>query len=252
MTELKLGKLPAVHDNRTLRLATYLDPGTHVKVPAAFGTDSRVKTWGMLGNDKYGDCVWAGACHEHELWTAEAYGIEAPFKDGNALSAYSAVTGFKPDDPATDQGTDVLSAYKYRQHTGVLDAVGKRHKITAYVQVDHSNVDRVVEAIYLFGCVGIGIQFPETAMDQFNANKPWSVVKGAKVDGGHYIPGVGLHNGMIEVVTWGKRIGMTKEFFATYADEVFVPLSAEHFTDGRSPYGFDVAALQRDLAALKS
>jgi hypothetical protein len=31
-----------------------------------------VAHWGMLGNDHYGDCVWAGAAHETMLWNKEA------------------------------------------------------------------------------------------------------------------------------------------------------------------------------------
>jgi hypothetical protein len=33
------------------------------------------------------------------------------------------------------------------------------------------NPDQLALAIYLFGAIGIGIKFPNTAMDQFNAGK---------------------------------------------------------------------------------
>jgi len=61
-------------------------------------------------------------------------------------------------------------------------------------------------AIYLFGAIGIGIKFPNTAMDQFNAGKPWDIANNAKIEGGHYIPGVGRDaKGNFVVVTLGQN-----------------------------------------------
>ena len=51
-------------------------------------------------------------------------GTTVPFSDFSVLSDYSAVTGFDPADPATDQGTDVQDAATYRRVTGLLDANG--------------------------------------------------------------------------------------------------------------------------------
>ena len=86
------------------------------------------------------------------------------------------------------------AAASYRRKTGVIDTKGKRHKIVAYLALTKGNLDQHVSAAYLFGAVGVGIQFPASAMDQFNAGKPWDVVSGAKIEGGHYIPLVGRYN----------------------------------------------------------
>ena len=50
----------------------------------------------------------------------------------------------------------------------------------AYLALTTGNPDQLALAIYLFGATGIGIKFPNTAMDQFNAGKPWDVAKNAK------------------------------------------------------------------------
>ena len=55
------------------------------------------------------------------------------FNNQSVLKDYSAVTGFNPNDPNTDQGTDMQVAASYRRKTGVLDAAGKRHKVIAYL-----------------------------------------------------------------------------------------------------------------------
>lgn len=257
-TTLKTGKLPARHDPKNLSFAAFREPQVAVSVPHSFGHYELVHEWGMLGNDEAGDCVWAGADHEEELWNAIANAALSQadrrlvtFTTENALSDYSAVTGYNPNDPNTDQGTDVSQALSYRRHTGVIDAAGTRHKIGAYVELEPGNYEHVIEAAYLFGVVGIGIQFPVSAMDQFNAGKPWTVVKGASVEGGHYIPLVGRRGSYLDIVTWGKVQRMTKTFFERYCDEAFAILSPEFLVNGKSPEGFDLAGLKAQLAELK-
>jgi hypothetical protein len=106
--------------------------------------------------------------------------------------------------------------------------------------------------MYLFGAAGIGIKFPNTAMDQFNAGKPWDVAKNSKIEGGHYIPGVGRDaKGNIVVVTWGKIQLMTPRFYAKYCDEVVAYVSDEALTtSGKTLEGFNLAELKADLSAL--
>lgn len=246
---MKLGKQPARHDARTLHYATYRDPTTNVTVPSTFGHQAAVHDYGMLGNDQYGDCVLAGACHEHMIWTAE-HGKPVLFSTFDALSAYEAITGFKPGVPSSDRGTVVLDALNYRRHTGILDTASHRHKIGAFTAIEPGNIQHLLEAAYLFGAVGIGIQFPDSAMDQFNAGKPWSVAPGATIEGGHYVPVVGATGTHLLCVTWGRVQAMTHHFAAKYTDEAYALLSAEHLAGGRTIEGFDLAQLTADLAAL--
>lgn len=245
--QYKLGKLPARPGAVKLELANYLDTAV-VTVPKTFGHQSLVKTWQMLGNDQYGDCVWAGAGHETMLWNEEA-GKAIGITTANALSDYAKVTGFNPNDPNTDQGTDMQVAASYRLKTGVVDQTGQRHKVGAYLALKLGDVDLLKQAIYLFSGVGIGINFPNSAMDQFNAGKPWSVVK-STIEGGHYIPAVGYDSKYIYIVTWGKCIKMTYGFFKKYCDEGIVYLSLEMLTNGISKEGFNVTQLQADQKAL--
>jgi hypothetical protein len=146
------------------------------------------------------------------------------------------VTGFNPNDPNTDQGTDMQVAASYRRKTGALDAHGNRHKVIAYLALATGNSDQLALAMYLFGAAGIGIKFPNTAMDQFNAGKPWDVTKNAKIEGGHYIPGVGRDaKGNVVVV-------MTPRFYTKYCDEVVVYVSEEALTtSGKTLEGFNLA-----------
>ncbi|HEY4184172.1 MAG TPA: hypothetical protein VGP07_03845 [Polyangia bacterium] len=247
----KLGKKPARRGAVKLKLATYLVKPELPTPPKVFGHQKLVGVgWQMLGNDKYGDCVWAGAAHETMLWNKEA-GAAVTFDPNSVLSDYARVTGFKPSDPSTDNGTDMQVAASYRRKTGVVDSGGQRHKVAAYLALKPGDVDQLALAIYLFGAAGVGIKFPDTAMQQFNAGKPWAVVKGSKIEGGHYIPAVGRDkSGNIIIVTWGKLQLMTPAFYETYCDEVVIYVSTEALKGGKSPEGFNVAQLTADLKAV--
>ena len=265
----KLGKTPATIDDRDLMYAKYRTEAALPKRPDHFGHEKVVaaKSWQMLGNGPddsvapgfqgAGDCVFAGGAHETMMWTIEG-GSPATFKGANAIADYSAVTGYNLNAPPdvngnnpTDQGTNVRDALKYRQKTGLVDAAGNRHTIGAYVKVQLGNMDQLLEALYLFGIVGIGIKFPDSATDQFNAGEPWSVVPGPDPQEGHYIPLVAKRTNL-ECVTWGRIQQITTDFYKKYCDEAWVLLSTEMLNgQKKSPEGFDLVQLQADLTALK-
>ena len=247
---MKLGKTPARPEAVTFKLKQYLDTTVLPTPPATFGHEQAFAAgaWGMLGNDEYGDCVWAGAAHETMLWNSERDKTIA-FDPTHVLSDYSKVTGFTPDDPNTDQGTDMQAAASYRRKTGVIDDTGHRHKVAAYLAVTPGDVQEHLVALYVFGVVGLGINFPGSAMDQFKDGKPWDVVPGSTIEGGHYIPLV-AERGNLEIITWGQIQQMTPAFLEKYNDESLVYISHEMLTGGHSPEGFDLAQLKADLAAL--
>lgn len=245
----KLGKKPATHDPRDLLFAHYRSP-TLAPAPVGFDHTSLVtQPWGMLANDRLGDCAIAGPGHETMLLNAAA-GKQVPFSDQNIIDAYTAITGYNPADPNTDQGSDVRAVLDYRVKTGLTDALGQTHKIGAYVALAAGDWDQLLEALYVFECVGIGIQFPGSAMDQFNANQPWDVPVSA-FEGGHYVPVVAYPTeGVVEVVTWGAKQLMTKAFYEACCDEAWGFVTAEDLTAGKTLEGFDLAELTADLEAL--
>lgn len=255
MTERRaglLGKQAATYDKRDLCFAHYQAKTVFKEAPVKFGHASLVQNpWAMLANDRLGDCAIAGPGHEHML-TSAAAGKQITFTDEAIISAYSAITGYNPADPATDQGSNVRDVLKYRQATGLTDAAGTVHKIGAYVALETGNWEQLLQALYLFDAVGIGIQFPSSAMDQFNAGKPWSVVAGSSIEGEHYIPVIGRQSTSDAVcVTWGATQKLTKTFYEKFNDESWAILSPEAIGGtGKTLEGFDLAALQSDLAAL--
>jgi hypothetical protein len=242
---MKLGKLPFTDDDRDLRLADLQEP---LGYPEEFGHEEGIDWQGMLGNDEAGDCVWAGAAHENIVLGAEG-GHHPTFSTENILKDYSAVTGYVVGDESTDKGTEVRAAMKYRKAKGIHDASGHRHHIGAYLRLKPKDLGELYRAVYTFGVVGIGIEFPESAMNQFNEGNTWRVSNGSPIVGGHYVPVVARRDGQPVCVTGGKTQPMTEAFFETYCDEAWCYVSSSALKDGKTPDGLDKTEL---LAALKS
>lgn len=247
----KLGKKPARPGAVSFRFGDFFDRRKLPAPPARFGHESIGRAWGMLANDDWSNCVFAGAAHETMMWCA-ILGKMARFSNASVLGDYAAVTGFDPARPESDQGTDMTEAASYRRKTGVLDAAGNRHTIDAYVAIRAGDVLDLAVATYLTNAVGVGLRFPDYAMDQFDAREPWHFVPGKPEPvGGHYVPCLGRNTaGNYMVVTWGRIHAMTPDFYATYCDEALAYVSFEQLRDNVSPEGFDAATLRHNLAAL--
>lgn len=251
MSTLKLGKLEATPDHRDLLFANYLTGAPLPKRPARFGHAKLLPpNVGMLGNDQYGDCVFASAAHMTMLWNIEA-GRKVEFNDECVLQCYGEVTGFDPSTGANDNGTNMREMLNYWRKTGILDAQGNRHKIAGFARIDPGNLEHVFTAMYLFGGVDIGFVVTQDAMDRFRANDIWDINpwQQSPVLGGHCICPVTLYN-FINSYTWGCLQGCTQRFFTRQTDEVYAVLSEEMMNQGKSPEGFDLSALQSDLSSL--
>ena len=252
MRKFRLGKLPARKGATKFKFDQFFSIENLPTPPATFGTYKELDDWPIFANDTYGDCVFAGAGHEHISWNYEGQKT-AQFTTNAILKAYSDVTGFNVNDPTTDLGTDMEAAASYRRKTGIKDTVGKYHKVDAYVELKLGSFEQLKVAMYLFGAVGIGFLFPTSAWDQFEFGVPWDVpTTGYPIDGGHYVAGIGINEkGNIVCVTWGKEHEMTPAFYEKYADEVLAYIELDRLKGTLSPEGFDSAKLEEFLLQLK-
>jgi len=261
---LQLGKQPSAPKPKDL---LWSELAANVQLPAApvrFGHANLFQDWWMLGNGPddsvapgfqgAGDCVWAGAAHEHRMIDKLVHQVDVQFTGKDVISDYSAATGYVIGDASTDNGSDVHAALDYRRKTGVRDAQGTRHKIGAYVAIDPKSWDHLRQAAYIFGACGIGFNFPKSAWAQFDAGQPWDVVANdGGNDGGHYVPIMGAPAAdKVGVVTWGKRQELTQAFYEKYNDESWVYITQEELSaSGSGFHGFDMGKLNAFLAALK-
>ena len=111
--------------------------------PAAVSRPHPGFAWGMLANDKLGDCVIAMMLHSIEDFHLDAGTPVPAFTDEDAISMYSAITGYNPNDPSSDRGTNERMAMRYWEHPGLKTSDGETHKIVATVAVDAEQPQRV-------------------------------------------------------------------------------------------------------------
>jgi hypothetical protein len=245
----RLGKQPAKHDARTLQFEKYILASDLPACPAELSLENSVKSpWGMMDNDKIGDCTCASAGHMIMNWTANA-GKENDPTEQQIVSAYSAITGYNPDTGANDNGAVVLDVLNFWKQNGIAD-----DKIDAFVSLEPQNDQQVRESTFLFGGCYLGIQMPLSAQDQ----QIWSVPSNGATGqgapgswGGHAVPVVGYDSRYLAVVTWGSVLYMTWQFYDTYCDEAFAILSLDWLNqEGVDLQGFDFQQLDADLTQI--
>lgn len=206
-------------------------------------------SFGMLGNDAYGDCVFAGDGHIVEQQTFFGQGTETTVSTAQALAGYSAVTGFSAGPPVkNDNGAQVADGLKYLQKTGMAGVT-----IAAYGQVSVNSIAKVQLAVAEFGAVSIGMNFPNVAMEQFNNGDPWDVVANdGGIEGGHCVIVVGYDATYLYVVTWGAIQKMTYAFWNKYVQEAWPVISKAWVSAATSltPDGVNLAVLGAEYTAV--
>jgi hypothetical protein len=248
--KFKLGKKPVRFDDRTLHFGTYLTSELPPPPASKDYTKKVTPPWPMMGNDAYGDCTCAAAGHMIQEWRANT-GHEEVLPVSAILKVYD---HFSPNNP--DGGANMLDVLKYWRTTGIGS-----DRISAFVQLEPKNDMQVRDAINLFGNCYIGVALPDFAVVPGSnfLTTPWVVPsKGAvgnaapNPQNGHCIPAVAYDERNLYVVTWGALKSMSWQFYDAYLEESYAVLSDDWIGKkvGVSPSGFDMTALNRDLAAI--
>lgn len=251
--KLKLGKQGARHDPRTLLLASYIT-STLPTPPATCDLTTKIKSWGMMENDQIGDCTCAAAGHLLMEWTANAGKKMFTPTDKQVVAAYSAITGYNPATGANDNGAVEIDVLNYWRQSGIAS-----HKIGAYVALEPSNHNHIMDSVFIFEGCYIGLQLPISAQAQVQNHQPWSVPPGGTTGdgakgswGGHAVPVVAYDSRGVTVVTWGALQMLTWSFWEAYCDEAYAILSTDSLTGKKTtPAGFTMQQLQSDLADLR-
>lgn len=239
----KFGPLGRIKPDRRLlatapRLADFL---TGDPVVATVGIDYRggVKTWGMLGNDRVGNCAEAAALHIAMAQSAVVTGSPLAFTDADAIELYAMVTGYNPATGAGDNGTDLRTLLNFLMTTGY-----KGVKLLGYCIVDHTNDDEVDAAEKLFGPLLRGIDLPKSAEAQTDSGQVWDLVPWSPILGGHAVASVAKGSGGSTEITWGDEQPATSRFDLAETEELYAPISPLWLNaKGFSPTGANVDAL---------
>lgn len=242
---MKLGKLAPKNDPRTLKLAKYLDENTLPTQPDSLDWGNNVPAWGMMDNDRLGDCTCAAAGHMIMCWTSQETHLFVP-PDDAILHTYEAVSGYNPNTGQNDNGAVEVDVLNYWRRHGIA-----RHKIAAYASVNPKLAQEAQQACWLFGGLYIGIALPLSAQSQAVWDVPAGGAHGHGAPGswgGHAVPIIGYDKDGLTCITWAERKRMTWAFWSAYVDEAYAVLSHDWaMPSKKSPSGFLLADLLADL-----
>jgi hypothetical protein len=250
----KGGKLPPVHKPCHVALSDHLVAAHEWPPVPPRGWEFAVPAdeMNILGNDVYGDCAPAGAYGLAQIQSCNSTPDDpiVPTTD-EVLHLYQDVTGFDPDDPATDQGTVLTDLLDFWQKTGfeVTHRSGRKSlsQIVGWASLDISSFALMRWAAYTFGGSYLGIQCPQQC-EQNTTN--WNFKPGFKIAGGHCIVQAGEGSQGGKMRSWGLWIPASAEFMGAYIDEGHIVITKDWLNaQGKSPTGLDLNGL---LAAMKS
>jgi hypothetical protein len=244
----KYGWVPKRHDHELLYFSDYVTTGDVVipTPPTSVDWTPRVpaSSLSILGNDDAGDCVEAGEYHALQSLTADR--IEPTTQQ--AIGLYSTLTGYDPNNPNTDQGTDIPTALDWWMTN---ELPGTDSQLGAYFSVDTNDQAQQALALQLGGVLLIGFNCPQSAETQFDLGMEWTPVRHSPITGGHCITVDEIDTLKGTGITWGKYQTFSWPFWQQYVSESYV-LFAEDWLlpDGTAPNGILWSVMNTDIQSL--
>jgi len=241
----------------TFKLGKYLDKANLPTPPATADYTAKAKDGlaQMYWNDIWGDCVIAGVTHTQDVIMANA-GVPPLIYTKDQIQTLYGVCGFKPGQPATDQGCDIQTVLNYWKNTG---APAGSHKIAGFLAVDPTNAQECRTAIWLFENLITGICMPDAWVNPAPSASgfTWDVAGAIDTNNGHCFPFFGYDANRFIISTWGMTGYLTNGALAKYGiasayGELYTVISQEliDVASQLAPNGLDWATLCADFNAM--
>lgn len=229
----KRGRLPVKPESERFALK-WLHEYTALPVPQyPVDVTSGITDWGMDGNDKYGDCTFAGRLH-YQLAKAAADGEPPPGETADQL-----VAEYLKYDHGQDVGANIADLLLYWYRHG---------KVLAFAPVDHTDPAQCDAAMAAFHGLYCGVDLTDDADDLFEHGMPWTTANGETPDPseGHCVLRVQADGSTYDgYVTWGAIQQATREWSSACLGEAWVAITSEDEIDPEA-----LAALRADIDAL--
>ena len=194
--------------------------------------------WGMLANDQYGICTFAGREH-YKMAKAFFYKLTEVWETVQAL-----VAEYFAYDNGQDIGANIPDLLVSWYQAG---------KILAFGKLDHTNRLEVDWGVQTFHGVYCGVDLTDDADQLFNSHQPWTVGQGQtpNPNDGHCVikiasTDINIPDPLDTYITWGALQTATKQWTAACLDEAYVIITEE---DAKAS-GVDIAALRADIDAM--
>jgi hypothetical protein len=217
----------------------------------------------MYDNDKLGDCVIAGMAHVVGVLTGNAGSKPFLYSNSQIVGLYSAIGGYVPGEPSTDQGCDEQTALNYWENNGAMPPSSKGaadpHKIAGWMTVDSTNVEEYQTALWLFENLYFGIELPDAWINPMPSASGfvWDAAGPPDPNNGHCVAGVGYTSAGVTIDTWGMTGLMTNAAVAKYPNQAsggelytVVSMDAIGKANQKAPNGFDWSQLIADFDSM--
>lgn len=197
----------------------------------------------VYGNDELGDCVPAWLAHFLGLVTGAAGNAYIATLE-QVVAMYSAIGGYVPGKPETDQGCDEDTAISFVEQTGWPNGT----KALGAIAVDATNPKEIHAVNWLFEGTMFGVCLPAEWISPFPTSDGaiWDVAGPAVPDNGHCFGGVDNDPRGLLIDSWGLFLLITFAAIAKYAvssagGQLFAILTPDQVAKGmiKAPNGVD-------------
>ena len=224
-------------------------------VPQAFNYFDGLKPDVAFANDSWPDCTVAGQAHAVRVITQVVWGQEVILPDPQVLEVFTGLGGTRTTGLVE---TDVLD---FMCTTGIPLPTGQTEDIfSGYVHLDHTDLQSLRAAAWVFGGVHIGSRLPKEADVLFENGQDFDIPEGQPLTGqwepdeGHEMLCAGADaDGYLRMMTWGRVVRVSPRFAAAYVDAAQVAISRLWLqTTGRTAAGLDFDQLMTTAARLRA
>jgi hypothetical protein len=254
--KVKLGRRRPPPGGKKLKLTHYTRIGQLPTPPASCDYSKAAKAVldDVYLNDALGDCVIAGGYHVVGVETGNAGDLFHATAD-QITADYSAIGGYRPGDPSTDNGCDEQTALNYWTQNGFADGT----KLTGWMAVDATNQDEAMLAMYLFENLYFGIELPDAWISPMpdSSGFIWDVGT-PNVNNGHCVMGVGYDSQGVIIDTWGFLGKLTWAAIAALCvpsagGELYTMVTPDQLAKGqtKAPNGIAWSDLLADFQSLR-
>lgn len=247
-TPRMLGRRPP-KNAPALKLSSVLT-GTVPEHPATADRFSRVSSWILGENDKYGDCGPVSVANSRLLTTTYLTDTAQVVSQDDIFALYrrSGNPNFDPATDADDNGVDMQTMLEAVHSSGIAGT-----KCLGFAKVDVANLEEIRAAIAIFGFVLFGVNLETAQQAQTDAGGPWDYRNSSEWGGHAVLAGQytsGSSGSDISVITWAEVIGTTDAFARHQLEEAWVVIWPEHVGSSAFIEGVDQAKLAADFKAL--
>lgn len=212
---------------------------------------------GMMGNNIYGDCFWAASYHARQVRTLFATGTMETEPDSIVLGAYSAATGFRADQPTSDQGTDPGEGFSWMLRCG-LPTRSTPVQIIGAIELDPRQPQDSLEALDYCGGLLVGVSLPKSFVALDDPPDVWDWAAGDTDSGeGHeiYLGRADPSWQDIGIVSWGKThaYSLTPAFWSRAVTQCTAIIARDWVeVTGKTPFGMTLDQLAAEISAHSS